>query len=85
MGLLGKDEKLKINKAMDIARTSEATVNDMKSLEQQGGSTCTHDTNIDAIKQNINPQCGKCGHSHGKNASLRYRRITFSGCPRGPR
>ena len=64
--LLGKDEKLKLAKAMDIARTREATVNDMKSLEQQGRSTCTRDNNIDAIKQNISPQCGKCGLSHGK-------------------
>ena len=59
--LLRKAEKLKLDKAMDIARTREATVNDMKSLEQQGGSACTRDTNIDAIKQDINPQCGKCG------------------------
>ena len=50
-------------------------MNDMKSLEQQGGSTCTHDTNIDAIKRNINPQCGKCGLSHRKNAQLKVQDV----------
>ena len=66
--LLGKDDKLKLDKAMDIARTREATVNDMKSLEQQGASASirSHDTNIDAVRQNSNPKCGKCGLSHGK-------------------
>ena len=64
--LLGKDDKLKLDKAMDIARTKEATVNDMKSLEQQGASARPHDTNIDAVKQNSNHKCGKCGLSHGK-------------------
>ncbi|XP_029212518.2 uncharacterized protein LOC114976273 [Acropora millepora] len=64
--LLGNDDKLKLDKAMDIARTREATVNDMKSLEQQGASARPHDTNIDAVKQNSNHKCGKCGLSHGK-------------------
>ena len=66
--LLGKDDKLKLDKAMDIARTREATVNDMKSLEQQGASASirSHDTNIDAVRQNSNPKCGKCGLSHRK-------------------
>ena len=64
--LLGKDDKLKLDKAMDIARRKEATVNDMKSLEQQGASAHPHDTNIDAVKQNSNLKCGKCGLSHGK-------------------
>ncbi|XP_068757879.1 uncharacterized protein [Montipora capricornis] len=64
--LLGKDDKFKLDKAMDIARTKEATVNDMRSLEQQGASARPHDTNIDAVKQNSNPKCGKCGLSHGK-------------------
>ena len=59
---------------MVIAKTREATVNDMKSLEQQGGSTCTRDNNIDAIKQNTNPQCGKCGLNHGKKCSLQSTR-----------
>ena len=53
---------------MDIARKREATVNDMKSLEQQGASVRDRETNIDAVKQNPNPQCGKCGLNHGKNA-----------------
>ena len=47
--------------AMDIARTKEATVNDMKSLQKQGASARPHDTNIDAVKQNSKPKCGKCG------------------------
>ena len=62
--LLGKDETLKLDKAMDIARTREATVNDMKSLAQQGAAAV--ETNIDAVRQNANPQCGKCGLHHGK-------------------
>jgi len=33
--LLRKDDKLKLDKAMDIARTRETTINDMKSLKQQ--------------------------------------------------
>ena len=38
---LGKDDKLKRDKAMNIARKREATVNDMKSLEQRETfSTC---------------------------------------------
>ena len=43
---------------MDIARTREATVNDKKSLEQQSASASarSHDTNIDAIRQNSNPR-----------------------------
>ena len=66
--LLGKDDKLKLDKAMDIARTREATVNDMKSLDQQGASAParSHDTNVDAIRQNSNLRCGKCGLSHEK-------------------
>ena len=64
--LLRKDDKLKLDKAMDIARTKEATVNDMKSLEQQGASARHHDTSIDAVKRNSNPKCGKRGLSHGK-------------------
>ena len=64
--LLGKDEKLKLDKAMDIARKREATVNDMKSLEQQGASARGRETNIDAVRQTANPQCGKCGLNHGK-------------------
>ena len=63
--LLGKDEKLKLDKAMDLARTREATINDMKSLALQGVAPA-NDTNIDAIRQNSNPQCGKCGLHHGK-------------------
>ena len=62
--LLGKDEKLKLDKAMDIARMREATVNDMKSLALQGAAAV--ETNIDAIRQNANPQFGKCGLQHGK-------------------
>ena len=65
--LLGKDDKLKLDKAMDIARKREATVNDMKSLEQQGASARSRETNIGAINQN--PQCGKCGLNHGKKCS----------------
>ena len=63
---MGKDDKLKLDKAMDIARKKEATVNDMKSIEQQqGASASSRETNIDAINQN--PQCGKCALNHGKN------------------
>ena len=51
--LLKKDDKLKLDKAMDLARTREATVNDMKSLVLQGASTV--ETNIDAVRQNSNP------------------------------
>ena len=36
--LLGKDDKLKLHKAMDIARTREATINGMTSLALQGAS-----------------------------------------------
>jgi len=64
--LLGKDDKLKLDKAMDIARTRETTINDMKSPEKQGASVRTRDTNIDAIRQNPKPQCQKCGLNHGK-------------------
>ena len=53
--LLGKDDKLKLDKAMDIARKGEATVNDMKSLGQQGASARSRETIIDAINQN--PKC----------------------------
>ena len=58
---------------MDIARTREATVNDMKSLEQQGASASvrSHDINIAAMRQNSNPRCGKCGLSHEKSAQLK--------------
>ena len=59
---------------MDIARTREAAVNDMKSLEQRGGSTCTCHTNLDAIKQNINPQCGKCGLRDRKKCPVKRTR-----------
>ena len=71
--LLEKDAKLKLDKATDIARTREATVNNMKSLEQQGASAsaCSHDITIDAIRQNSNPRCGKCGLSHEKVPSSR--------------
>jgi len=65
--LLGKDDKLKLDKAIDIARERETTVNDMKSLEQQGASASGRETNIDAIRQNQNPQCGKCGLNHEEN------------------
>ena len=51
--LLKKDDKLKLDKAMDLARTREATVNDIKSLVLQGASTV--ETNIDAVRQNSNP------------------------------
>ena len=50
--LLRKADKLKLDKAMDIARKREATVNDMKSLEQRGASARGCETNIDAITQN---------------------------------
>ena len=63
--LLRNDDKLKLDKAMDIARTRETTINDMKSLKQQSASVCDLDTNIDAIVQNPSLQCGKCGLSHG--------------------
>jgi len=53
--VLGKDEKLKLDKAMDIARTREATVNDMKSLELQGASAGTDEANIDAVRQDSHP------------------------------
>ena len=46
---MGKDDKLKLDKAMDIARKREATVNDMKSLEQQSASVRSRETNVDAI------------------------------------
>ena len=69
--LLGKDEKSKFDKAIDIARKREATVNDMKSLEQQGASASSRETNIDAINQN--PQCEKCQLSHGKNVPPKAR------------
>ena len=59
---------------MDIARKREATVNDMKSLEQQGASARGRETNIDAIRQNQNLQCGICGLKHGKkNSSTRHK------------
>jgi len=48
-------------------RDDSETVNDMKSLEQQGASARGRETNVDAIRQNQNPQCGKCGLNHGKN------------------
>ena len=57
---------------MDIARKREATVNDMKSLKQQGASAHSHETNIDAIKENQNPQRGKCGLNHRKNVQPRH-------------
>ena len=53
--LLGKDDKLKLDKAMDIARKGEATVNDMTSLGQQGASARSCETIIDVINQN--PKC----------------------------
>ena len=62
--LFGKDDKLKLDKAMDIARKGEATVNDMKSLGQQGASARSRDPIIDAINQN--PKCWKCGLNHEK-------------------
>ena len=49
---------------MDLAKTREATGNDMKSLALQGASA--GQTNIDAVSQNSNPQCGKCGLHDGK-------------------
>ena len=68
--LLGKYDKLKLDKAMAIAKKRETTVNDMKSLawlEQQSASARSRETNIDAINQN--PQCGKCGLNHGREMS----------------
>ena len=62
--LLRKDDKLKLDKAMDLARTREATVSDMKSLVVQGASTV--EKNIDAVRQNSNPQSEKRGLHHGK-------------------
>ena len=58
---------------MNIPRPREATVNDMKSLEQQGASAFvrSHDINIAAIRQNSNPRCGKCGLSNEKSAQLK--------------
>ena len=53
--LLGKYDKLKLDKAMAIAKKRETTVNDMKSLawlEQQSASARSRETNIDAINQN---------------------------------
>ena len=44
---------------MGIATKREATVNDMKSLEQQGSSARKREINIDAMRQNQNPQCKK--------------------------
>ena len=44
----------------------------MKSLEQQGASPCSCETNIDAINQN--PQCEKCGLNHGKKCPAQGRR-----------
>lgn len=38
----------------------------MKSLELQGASAGTDEANIDAIRQDSNPQGGKCGLNHGK-------------------
>ena len=64
--LSGKGNKLKLNKAMDIARTREATINEMKCLEQQGASVLTRVTYIDDIRQTPSPQCGECRLSHGK-------------------
>lgn len=62
---------MKLNKAMNIARKREATVHDIKSLEQQGASSVhSRETNIDAIRQNQNLQCGKCGLNHGKTKCL---------------
>ena len=49
---------------MDIARTREATVNDMKSLALQSASAV--ETNIDAVRQSSNMQCGKWGLHHRK-------------------
>ena len=74
--LLGKDDKLYLDKAMDIARTMEATVSDIKSHEQRGAkaSARSHDSNIDAIRQNSNPRCGKCGLSHGKKCPAQVTR-----------
>ena len=74
--LLGKDDKLNLDKAMDIARTRKATVNDKKSLEQRESSASarSHDSNIDAIRENSNPRCGKCGLSHGKKCPAQVTR-----------
>lgn len=62
--LFGKEERLKLDKAMDIARKGEATVNNMTSLALQSGSAV--ETNIDAVRQSSNMQCGKCGLHHEK-------------------
>jgi len=47
--LLGKDDELKLDKAMDIAK------------KQQGVSARSRETNIDAIRQNQNTQWRKYG------------------------
>ena len=71
--LLGKDDKLKLDKAMDIARTREDAVIDMKSLEQRGASASarSHDTNIDAIRQNSTSDVENVVSAMKKSAQLK--------------
>lgn len=55
----GKDEKLTLNTALDIARTQEATEADMRLLHGQA-------VNVDVTKQHIQrkKQCSFCGLNH---------------------
>lgn len=64
--LLGKDEKLKLEEAMDIARTKEATVRDMQLLASSTTSSKINDStaNIDAVKQPYVNNCQFCGSQH---------------------
>ena len=55
--LLGKDDKLSLQDALDICRTHEASVNHMAQLGNIG-----HDAKVDMVK--LRDQCKNCGGSH---------------------
>ena len=71
--LLGKDDTLKLDKAMEIARTREDTINDMKSLEQQGASVRSRDTNVDSIRQTSSPSVENVDLPMEKVPSLKHK------------
>ena len=55
--LLGKDDKLKLQEALDICRTQEASVTHMAQLGNIG-----QDSKVDAVK--LRGKCKNCGGSH---------------------
>jgi len=64
--LIMEGEDIRLSKAIDIARSFEATIRDTRDMRAK---TVSQDLNVDAVRQNFrrasNP-CKKCGRAHNK-------------------